>query len=120
MTINCPRCCSERVKSKNYATKAGTAIGCMAGAASIGARIWSGAEIGGIAGMSLGPGGAALGSIAGAVIASLIGAATGGAIGARLGEVIDLNVIDNLRCLECGHDFSEKSIKPEQHQPEFN
>ncbi|WP_272974532.1 hypothetical protein [Alcanivorax jadensis] len=52
-----------------------------------------------------GPGGSLLGGIAGAVIGGLIGGVAGGEAGAALGDKLDQTFLDNLQCLDCGHDF---------------
>jgi hypothetical protein len=56
--------------------------------------------------MIMGPAAAVVGAIAGAIIAGILGGITGGMAGARLGSIIDDNLLDNYRCLDCGHHFS--------------
>jgi DNA-directed RNA polymerase subunit RPC12/RpoP len=108
MTIKCPKCQSERIDSRNYGKKAGSAIGTVAGAISVAAGMMRGAEVGATAGMIFGPVGIPIGTIAGAILGGLIGGTAGGAVGSRLGEFIDKNIFDNYQCLACGHKFGQQ------------
>jgi phage tail tape-measure protein len=105
---HCPNCQSDRIGTRNTGRKAGGAIGTVAGAASGAAGALGGAEIGGTVGAVAGPAGALLGAFAGAILGGLFGGAAGGAVGASLGETVDANILDNYRCLACGHCFSVK------------
>jgi len=51
--------------------------------------------------------------IGGAVIGGLLGGVTGVSAGIILGDVLDEQVLDNFRCLGCGHSFSKES-EPEE------
>lgn len=102
----CPKCQSDRVDARHRARKTGGAVGAVAGTASGVAFALSGAETGAAVGVLAGPAGAVCGAIAGAVIAGLIGGTAGCATGSVFGEVIDDKVLDNFRCLACGHPFS--------------
>ena len=64
MTIHCPRCQSEHINTKNYGKKAGSTLGTVAGALSVGAIVVRGAEMGGAAGTLAGPVGTVLGTLA--------------------------------------------------------
>jgi hypothetical protein len=96
MSISCPQCDSDRIRSKNIGRKAGGTIGTFAGAA-------RGATMGAAAG----PAGAIVGGIAGALMGGLFGGSAGGAIGSRIGKAVDDNILDNYQCRDCGHTFSK-------------
>ncbi len=102
MSEQCPKCLSERIGRNNYGKKVAGVIGASAGvyggyaSAIAGAR--TGAAVGAIAGPATG--------IGGAVIGGLLGGVTGVSAGVILGDVLDELVLDNYRCLECGHSFS--------------
>lgn len=102
----CPRCGSDHVEKRNQARKAGSTIGAVAGATSGVAMTLSGAEVGATVGLIAGPIGSVFGGLAGAILAGLAASAAGCAAGAAMGEVIDENVLDNHRCVACGHTFS--------------
>ncbi|MAL97679.1 MAG: hypothetical protein CL583_04420 [Alteromonadaceae bacterium] len=55
--------------------------------------------------------------IGGAVIGGLLGGVTGVSAGIILGDVLDEVVLDNYRCLECGHSFS---IEPDPEDEDFS
>nr|WP_244109060.1 hypothetical protein [Burkholderia anthina] len=102
----CPHCNSSRIDTLNVGRKAGSTIGSVAGATSGMAMAFSGAEAGAAVGAIGGPLGSVFGGLAGAVIAGLLGSAAGCAAGSAVGAAIDENVLDNYRCLSCGHTFS--------------
>ncbi|HGO6070665.1 TPA: hypothetical protein ACK3Q6_003254 [Burkholderia cepacia] len=102
----CPHCNSRRVGTLNIGRKAGSTIGSVAGATSGMAMALSGAEAGAAVGAIGGPLGSVFGGLAGAVIAGLLGSAAGCAAGSAVGAAIDENVLDNHRCMSCGHTFS--------------
>ena len=102
----CPHCNSSRVDTLNIGRKAGSTIGSVAGATSGMAMAFSGAEAGAAVGAIGGPLGSVFGGLAGAVIAGLLGSAAGCAAGSAVGAAIDENVLDNYRCMSCGHTFS--------------
>lgn len=108
--LRCPHCQSARVDTLNVGRKAGSTIGSVAGATSCVAMALSGAETGVTVGAIGGPVGSIFGGIAGAVIAGLLGSAAGSAAGSALGAAIDDNILDNYRCLSCGHAFGAQHI----------
>jgi len=108
MPIPCPVCRSTRTEILNRATRVGGTAGAVAGAAGGVAMTLAGAETGAAVGMLAGPIGAAFGGLAGAIIGGLVGGASGCAAGSALGEVVDTHVLDNQRCLDCGHTFSDR------------
>jgi len=67
-----------------------------------------------MAGTVTGPVGTVVGTITGGVIGCLLGGATGGALGAKLGEVVDQNILNNHKCLECGFAFCSHAPASEQ------
>lgn len=102
----CPLCGSVRVTERHLARRVLGLIGTLAGAAGSGLRAWRGAEVGGALGAAAGPPGMALGVVAGAVLGAMVGGSTGCAIGVRLGDAIDSRLLNDLHCLDCGHDFN--------------
>lgn len=104
----CPRCRSHVVESRNYATKAGCAIGALAGIGVSLAGSLRGARIGASIGMIGGPIGASLGGVAGAILDALTNGAAGCATGITLGQIIDRTMLKNHKCHQCGHVFSEE------------
>lgn len=112
MTPICPRCRSSQVATRNHARKAGGAIGAIAGAASSFSAAMKGAQVGNRLGMIAGPAGMVTGTIAGAILGGLIGGAAGCSAGIALGELIDLKVLDNYRCLDCRYTFGHSLADP--------
>ena len=111
MTLNCPKCDSRRINTRHYGRRTGSTIGALAGAVGVAASVYRGAELGALAGTLTGPVGTVIGTVTGAIIGGLIGGATGGALGAKLGEVIDFNILDHHRCLECGFTFCSSNAE---------
>ncbi|MCA8119036.1 hypothetical protein LGN07_09935 [Burkholderia cepacia] len=104
-TRACPQCGSSRVDALNVGRKAGSTLGCVAGATSGVAMALSGAEAGAAVGAIGGPLGAVFGGLTGAVIAGLLGSAAGSVAGSAVGGALDDSLLDNYRCLSCGHTF---------------
>lgn len=108
----CPHCCSDHVRSRNYARRIGRTLGTASGvAAGVSATLRGaryGSQIVGIAG----PQGRILGGMTGAILGTLIWGVMGGKAGATLGDVVDEHVLDNYHCLRCGHRFSKSSDNP--------
>lgn len=104
-THYCPQCGSTRVDVLNVGRKAGSTLGSVAGATSGVAMALSGAEAGAAVGAIGGPLGAVFGGLTGAVIAGLLGSAAGSIAGSTVGGVLDDSLLDNYRCLSCGHTF---------------
>jgi hypothetical protein len=109
MSIHCPACNSAQIITKDVGKKTGGVIGTVGGGVSGAAGAFSGAEFGGMVGAVGGPVGIALGALSGAILGGLVGAATGGITGSKIGEVIDLRVLNNYVCRDCGHSFSADS-----------
>ncbi len=95
----CPKCQSHHVEPRNLGRKTGSAVGVLAGAA----MAVSGAAVVGT--IAAGPAGVVIGPVAAALLRALAGGTAGCAIGAALGEVVDESILDNHRCLRCGHRF---------------
>lgn len=104
-TRACPQCDSTHVEVLNVGRKAGSTLGSVAGATSGVAMALSGAEAGAAVGAIGGPLGALFGGLTGAVIAGLLGSAAGSVAGSAVGGVLDDSLLDNYRCLSCGHTF---------------
>ncbi|HHT8994844.1 TPA: hypothetical protein ACT5B2_005408 [Burkholderia cenocepacia] len=104
-TRACPQCDSTHVDVLNVGRKAGSTLGGVAGATSGVAMALSGAEAGAAVGAIGGPLGAVFGGLTGAVIAGLLGSAAGSVAGSAVGGVLDDSLLDNYRCLSCGHTF---------------
>lgn len=103
----CPCCQSVQLERRDIARRAGGTVGLAAGAVVGTTSALGGAEVGLAIGLAAGP----LGALAGALLGGLAGAAAGCATGARLGNVIDEQVLDNYRCLACGHRFRSSSLR---------
>lgn len=106
MVYRCPSCHSERIETRNLARKAGGLIGTLGGSVGGAASSLSGAEVGMTVGVVAGPPGMVLGGLLGALIGALVGGTAGGLAGSQLGELVDDRILDNYRCLACGHCFS--------------
>ncbi|WP_261309850.1 hypothetical protein [Burkholderia stabilis] len=104
-THHCPQCGSTRVDVLNVGRKAGSTLGSVAGATSGVAMALSGAEAGAAVGAIGGPLGAVFGGLTGALIAGLLGSTAGSIAGSAVGGVLDDSLLDNYRCLSCGHTF---------------
>ncbi|TVT33516.1 hypothetical protein [Marinobacter vinifirmus] len=105
MSEQCPRCLSTRIGRNNYGKKAAGVVGAAAGVYGGYASAIAGARTGAVVGAMAGP----VSGIGGAVIGGLLGGVTGVSAGIILGDVLDEVVLDNYRCLECGHSFSKES-----------
>jgi hypothetical protein len=106
MILQCPKCKSIHIKSKNYARKVGGTIGAIAGTIGGLSAIGYGARTGASAGLIFGPFGATVGGISGAILAGLAGGAAGSSAGLSLGELVDSKILNNLKCTSCHHSFS--------------
>jgi hypothetical protein len=106
MSIQCPKCGSTLITTRDLGRRTGGAIGTVAGGFTGFSGALTGGRLGMTAGFVAGPAGSAIGCLAGALIGGLVGAATVGVAGAKLGEVIDARVLDNLVCGHCEHVFS--------------
>lgn len=98
----CPHCQSTRITSLDRGRKTCSAIGSIAGASIAIHNIRLGVSLG----RFLGPPGIVVGGVSGLVFAGLSGAILGGSTGARLGSMLDNNVLNNHRCLDCKKSFS--------------
>ena len=114
MSLQCPKCQSEQVATRNYARKTGGAIGTIAGGIGGLSAAWNGARIGwATAALIMGPPAMPIGGMAGAIIGCFVGALAGGTAGITLGEAIDNNILDNYQCLGCGYTFSLSDDQPQ-------
>lgn len=129
-SLPCPQCGSERIETRDFAQRTGGALGGVAGAAGGVAGTLPGAQLGLAIGLAGGPFGATLGTVIGAILGGLCGAALGCEVGATFGQVVDDRVLDNYRCLACGHTFGNRQPAPDIrpgasgssdfHESEFN
>lgn len=108
---DCPHCHGGSIVPLNRGRKSAVILGGLAGGISSAATVWNGARIGAAVGAIAGPAGSLLSAVAGAVLAALAGGAAGCAAGAVVGDLIDDKVLNNYRCLDCGHRFSRPSTK---------
>lgn len=115
MAQKCPKCESTKVEKRNYATRIGAAIG-VAAAGFLGfigtrattvAGATAGAEAGAVVGAIAGPAGVATGTFAGAVLGALAGTAAGATVGGTAGKAVDSFILNNYKCLSCGHTFTD-------------
>ena len=111
MAHQCPKCGFRNIDTRNYGRKAGAGVGAVAGGTlgylGMASSAFAGAKIGAKAFRATGPAGAAVGAFAGAIIGALAGASAGATLGGKAGSAVDDNLLDNYRCLECGHTFSD-------------
>ncbi|MCH8532300.1 MAG: hypothetical protein LAT65_15730 [Saccharospirillum sp.] len=123
MSIQCPKCHSTRIGKNNYGKKTAGSIGAAGGTIGGYAATVASAKAGAAPGAFAGPPGIAIGGLGGLIIGALFGGAAGASVGVILGDILDENVLDNHRCLDCGHCFSgEPTTKPKlpiirDHQP---
>lgn len=115
---DCPQCRGTNVTTLNHGRKSAVMLGGLAGGICSAATVWQGARIGAMMGTPTGPAGALLSAVAGAVLAALAGAATGCAAGGVVGDLIDNKVLNNYRCVSCGHRFSRASATPVEPLPD--
>lgn len=106
MKLLCPACGSSHLVKLDRARKTGAVIGAVGGTVGGVASTLSGAEVGSLVGAFAGPAGAILGGFTGALIGGLIGGASGCIAGEHLGAALDIHVLDNHLCKDCGHQFS--------------
>jgi hypothetical protein len=110
MSLQCPKCSSERIATRNKGQKAGAIIGATAGAASGVSGALAGAEIGALTGAMAGPIGIPIGGLGGAIFGALTGGTAGCLAGAKVGELLDQRVLDNYVCLGCDHTFNNRPL----------
>lgn len=106
MSISCPNCRSALIETRNLARKTGGLIGTVGGTVGGAASSLTGVEIGMTVGVVAGPPGMVVGGFLGALMGALFGGTACGLAGAQLGELVDRRILDNHRCLVCGHCFS--------------
>jgi phage tail tape-measure protein len=119
MTLQCPLCNSRNIETLDYAKKTGATVGFVGGAASGAASALGGARVGATVGMIAGPVGVGVGSVVGALLGGLLGGTAGGITGAKLGQVIDDRLLENNRCLNCGHTFGNADAAEPSDPPRF-
>lgn len=105
MLLECPRCQSPRIGSNNYGKKTAGVVGAGAGAVGGVSAASAGALYGSAVGLIGGPVGITVGRVTGAIIGGLVGATSGASAGVALGGVLDEQVLDNHRCLDCDYCF---------------
>jgi hypothetical protein len=110
MSMKCPKCSSERIGTLDNGMVAGAVIGGTSGAIGGFTAALAGAEIGALAGALAGPLGIPIGGIGGAIFGALTGGTAGSLAGARVGGLLDNQVFDNYRCLNCEHTFHNRPL----------
>lgn len=105
MTIICPNCRSSRVGVRNYGRSTCGTLGSLAGAH----LAMQGIRVGTTVGRFFGPPGIVIGGTAGLIIAGISGAMLGGSTGTQLGSMIDDKILNNYKCLDCKHTFSDST-----------
>ncbi|QCF26123.1 hypothetical protein [Hydrocarboniclastica marina] len=106
MPPQCPLCQSLRIGKNNYGKKTAGVVDTSAGVIGGFTAVASGARAGVTLGLIAGPAGGTIGGIGGAIIGGLLGGVTGATAGVTLGRVIDEKILDNLKCVDCGFNFS--------------
>ncbi|WP_208512898.1 hypothetical protein [Variovorax paradoxus] len=104
--VQCPQCGSDRIETRDVAQRTGGTLGGLAGAAGGIAGALRGGRAGFTLGMAAGPIGGSVGTVIGVVLGGLGGGALGTEVGAIFGRVVDDRVLNNCRCMSCGHSFS--------------
>ena len=112
MNIQCPNCHSSRILTRNCAKKAIGLIGTVGGTVGGATSSLSAGSLGMTVGIVAGPPGMVFGGVLGALFGAVVGGTAGGLSGARLGELVDRRILDNYRCLACGHCFSLTVSEP--------
>jgi|SRR5690606_12210925 len=108
MAIKCPSCGSDRIEALNYGERTGAVVGGAAGAYSA----YTTTKISelAVAGfLRLLPYGNFFSNAASSSSAGpeniFLGALAGGTAGAKVGEFADKKILNNRKCLSCGHTF---------------
>ncbi|MET3497085.1 hypothetical protein [Variovorax boronicumulans] len=104
--LQCPKCGSDRIEQRDVAQRTGGTLGGLAGAAGGIAGALRGGRAGFTVGMAAGPVGSGVGTVIGVILGGLGGGALGTEVGAIFGRVVDDRVLNNCRCVACGHAFS--------------
>jgi rubredoxin len=104
--LQCPKCGSDRIEQRDVAQRTGGTLGGLAGAAGGIAGALRGGRAGFTLGMAAGPVGSGVGTVIGVILGGLGGGALGTEVGAIFGRVVDDRVLNNCRCMTCGHEFS--------------
>lgn len=104
-TVVCPLCGSPNTQAKNHGKKLGGALGTCLGVISSLPATAKGATAGTTIAVRAAAPTTPLNSITAAVLGAFTGGAMGCIAGAGLGQVIDETVLNNHRCLRCGHSF---------------
>jgi hypothetical protein len=108
MSLKCPKCTSDQVRTRDNAMKAGAVIGVTGGAISGFSGALAGAEMGALAGSLVGPVGIPIGGIGGAIFGALTVGTAGCLAGSRIGGILDQEVLDNYCCMHCEHTFNNR------------
>lgn len=90
----CSKCGSTRVTAQHPARRFCGAVGAIAGCI-----------VGFVTSLHGSNSRSLIGRIANAIVGALVGGASGAAAGISIGDAIDSNVLDNHRCVDCGHTF---------------
>ncbi|MDP3858932.1 MAG: hypothetical protein Q8Q73_14345 [Stagnimonas sp.] len=93
----CSKCGSTRVTTQHHARRFCGAVGAIAGFI-----------VGFVSSLHSSNSGTLVGRIASAIVGALLGGASGAAAGVSIGDAIDSNVLDNHRCVACGHTFGDR------------
>ena len=94
MDFECPQCQSLNIKSLHYGRKIGGAIGMIAGIVCGILSVCGKAKVKIIFGISA------------ALLEAIREGTAGCTIGIMLGDIVDNVMLDNYKCLSCGHYFS--------------
>lgn len=93
----CSKCGSTRVTTQHPARRFCGAVGAIAGCI-----------VGFVTSLHSSSSGTVIGRIASAIVGALLGGASGAAAGVSIGDAIDSNVLQNNRCVACGHAFGNE------------
>lgn len=115
MTIHCPACQSQQVITKDRGKKTGGIIGLIGGASAGAIGVAQGARTGASVLAFTGPVGLTIGAAGGAILGGLVYGTSGAIAGANLGKKLDLFVLNNYQCKQCGHHFSKPNDPTPNH-----
>jgi uncharacterized membrane protein len=103
MTLRCPQCNRENIRSNDYARRVTSSLGAFVGAAFGMSGAATGARGNPISELIPPSTRKSAGCVAGALLSGMVCGKIGGVAGAKLGTMIDDNILRNYECLACGY-----------------
>jgi hypothetical protein len=106
MTLRCPQCNGDNVRSNDYARRLTSSLGAFVGIA-LGISAAAGGGDRRLSALIPPSTRKSAGRVASALLSGIVGGKIGGTAGAKLGSMIDDNMLRNYTCLDCGRSFSD-------------